>query len=280
MKRSDIPPADRSIRETVSEVKRTGRAGRARNPSAESQDFEPADPETLPYCGHCTYGWVIENGRARRCPCTKRSGVVGEQERIDRILQRHRASGLSRKLSRVSEHTFIVRARQEHIKHTLDHYIKDLSAGKRYGYYIFGPTGVGKTFAAAYVINTVRHLRLMTTAMINFSRSLSALQGTFGREEEHQSLLRILFHTPLLAIDDLGMEYRPSDKPELSWAVAKFYEIIDFRREEELPTIITSNRSPEELQERLGAPILSRIKSLTLRLDMEESPEAAKGWGG
>lgn len=278
--RDDIPPADRSVRETVSAVKKAGKAGRARTPSEESVAYEPADPETLPYCGHCTYGWILENNRARPCPCTRRVGVLSKQERVEQLLQRHRASGLSRKLSRVSDHTFLVRPGHEHIKPALDQYIRDLAAGKRYGFFIFGPTDVGKTYAAAYVINTVRHLRLMTAALINFSRSLSALQGTFRNDEEHQALLAALFHTPLLAIDDLGMEYRAGDRPEFSWAVSKFYEIIDFRREEELPTIITSNRTPEELQDRLGAPILSRIKALTLRLDMGPVTGGSSPWGG
>lgn len=277
----DIPSANRAIREAASELRRAGRVGRARNPTDAAREFEEADPEALPYCGQCTYGWIVENGRARRCPCSRRTSIIARQESIDRLLQRHRASGLSRKLSKVTDHTFLIRPAQENIKPALDQYIRDLGAGKRYGLFIYGPTNVGKTFAAAYVVNTVRHLRLMNAALVNFSRSLSALQGTFGNEEEHQALLRILFHTPLLVIDDLGMEYRAGDRPELSWAVSKFYEIIDFRREEELPTIITSNRTPEELRERLGAAILTRIQALTHRLDI--GPVAGipeDPWGG
>ncbi len=243
-----------------------------------AQTANPEPGEDTLYCGKCSYGWIVENGRARRCPCLARRGVGSRQDAIDALLRRHRA-GISQKLSRVTAHTFLVRPGHEHIKPALDKYIKDLEAGQKHGWFIFGPPGVGKSFAAAYVVNTVKHKRILTSAMINFSRTLTALRATFGDEAEHRSLLSVLFDTPLLAIDDLGMEQRVNENPELSWAVSKFYEVIDYRRDEELPTIITSNRTPEQLTDRLGEAIMARIKNLTLRLDIE-NPSGVKsaGW--
>lgn len=231
------------------------------------KETDSQDEESLSlYCGKCTFGWVIKDGRAKRCECNiKRT----QQESIDSLLTRYRA-GISKKLSRVNVHTFLVRPGHEHIRPALDKYIRDLSKGKRYGFFIFGKSGVGKSYAAAYIINTVRHARIMTSAMINFSRTLSALRATFSDEYEHRLLLNVLFDTPLLAIDDLGMEQRVSENPELSWAVSKFYEIIDYRRDEELPTVITSNKTIDQLQDRLGSAIMKRIEDLTLRLDISE----------
>lgn len=223
------------------------------------------------YCGKCEYGFIIVKGRARPCSCRSRRGIGTRQESIETLLKRNRA-GISQKLARVSAHTFLTARpgyeHHDHVKITLDQYIRDLEAGKKYGWYIFGKTGVGKSYAAAYVINTVKHKRIMIAAMVNFSRILSALRQTFKDQTEHQELMDVLFDTPLLAIDDLGMEQRVNENPELSWSVSKFYEVIDYRRDNELPTIITSNRTPEELKDRLGEAIMERIKNLTLRLDM------------
>ena len=227
----------------------------------------PAEPEAA-FCGKCSYGWIIVRGRAKRCLCNSRRGVGLQQDWIDGVLKRHRA-GLSQKLVRVSAHTFLVRPGHEHIKLALDHYLRDLANGKRYGYLIYGPTGVGKSWAAAYVINSVRHRRIMSAAMINFSRTLTALRSTFRDEDEHKALRSILFDTPLLAIDDLGMERKVNENPELSWAVSQFYEVIDYRRDEELPTIITTNKTIEELTDRMGDPIMTRITNLTMRLDID-----------
>lgn len=231
------------------------------------------------YCGSCTYGWIVdETGRAKECPCRSRRELGTRQARIDNLLMRHRA-GLSKKLARVSPHTFLVRPGQEMIKFTLDKYIRDLEEGKTYGFFIYGDTGIGKSWAAAYVINSIRSRRIMISAMINFSRTLSALRGTFRDEDEHRALLSVLYDTPLLAIDDLGMEQRVAENPDLSWSVSKFYEIIDYRRDNELATIITSNRTPAELAERLGEPIMTRIQSLALRLDFPHEDNPRERWG-
>jgi DNA replication protein DnaC len=234
----------------------------------------PTEPEAA-YCGKCSFGWIIRDGRARRCPCNARRGVGLQQDWIDAVLNRHRA-GLSKRLASVSAHTFLVRPSHEHIKLALDQYIRNLTLAKQYGFLIHGPSGAGKSWAAAYVVNTVRHRRIMTAAMVNFSRTLTALRSTFRDEDEHKALRSILFDTPLLAIDDLGMERKVNENPELSWAVEQFYQVIDYRRDEDLPTIITTNKTIEELRERLGDPVMTRISHLTLRLDIE-LPRSSSG---
>lgn len=232
---------------------------------------EPAESDRV-FCGRCRYGWIVENGRARKCDCQRSQSVGLRQEFIDQLLARHRA-GMPKRLARVSAHTFLIRPGHEHIKPALDQYIKDMAAGKRYGFLIFGKTGVGKSYAAAYVVNTIRFQRIMTAAMVNFSRMLSALRSTFKDADEQQNLLTVLYDTPLLAIDDLGMEQRVSENPELSWSVSEFYKVIDYRRDESLPTLITTNRTIDELKDRLGEPIMERIKTMTLRMDIKPVDE-------
>lgn len=220
-----------------------------------------------PTCGKCEYGFIIENGRARRCGCRIRGGIGNRQEALDEFLARHRV-GMPRRLQKVSEFTYLVRPGREKIKTFLTNYVKELGQGKRYGLYIYGPPGVGKSFAAAYVVNSVKFARIMPAAMVNFARMLSALRNTFHDPLEHQKLLSVMYEVPLLVFDDVGMEQKVSENPEFSWGVAEFYKVIDFRRDEELPTIITTNRTMEELEERMGEAVMKRIEDMTVRLDM------------
>lgn len=251
--------SERSLSSSIDLAMRAIRNNRDPLPEEEGEDG---------YCGKCTYGWLMnEEGRAYPCACIAKRRISDRQKAIDELLHRHRV-GMSKKMSSVSAHTFLIRPGHEHIRPALDQYIRDIAGGKKYGFFMYGKSGVGKTWAAAYIVNTLRFLRLQSAALVNFSRMLSALKQTFHDDVEHQALLDILYDTPVLAIDDLGMEFRANANPELSWAVSEFYKVIDYRREEESSTIITTNRTPEELTDRMGEPIMTRIRHLTLRLDI------------
>ena len=57
----------------------------------------------------------------------------------------------------------------------------------------------------------------------------------------------------LLVLDDLGAE-KPSE-----WVVEKLFQVVNYRYNEMLPTIFTSNLSPEELENRIGERTVARI---------------------
>lgn len=190
------------------------------------------------------------------------------------MLDRYRA-GVGSRLRAVTPFTFRVRPGQGHVKPALDRYLDELRerSGRRLtgtGWLIFGPPGVGKSYAAAYLANRVKAEAFATAAMVNFPRFLSALRATFRNEADHQGLLRLLFETDLVAFDDLGMErkVRPDEEPATSWSVEKFYEVIDRRYDDERPTIVTTNRDLDEIRERFGEAIYSRLRGMTVLLDL------------
>ena len=69
-------------------------------------------------------------------------------------------------------------------------------------------------------------------------------------------MLKDYFNTPLLILDDLGAE-KTTD-----WALQSLYIIINKRLSEELQTIITSNLSLDELRDKIGDRIASRIAGM------------------
>ena len=60
----------------------------------------------------------------------------------------------------------------------------------------------------------------------------------------------------LLVLDDLGTE-RPTE-----WALETLFKIVDYRYNEELPMIITTNCTPEDLKKHVGDRIFDRIRSM------------------
>lgn len=115
---------------------------------------------------------------------------------------------------------------------------------------LFGPCGVGKTHLAAAAANLAldRGERVLFTVVPDL---LDHLRTTFGPSSEvgYDERFELVRTVPLLVLDDLGTE------SATAWAREKLYQIVNHRYNEDLPTIITSNRSPDSLEPR----ILSRM---------------------
>lgn len=62
--------------------------------------------------------------------------------------------------------------------------------------------------------------------------------------------------TGFLILDDLGVE-KTSD-----WSLQTFYTIINRRSNKHLPTVITTNLSMDEIGQKLGGRIASRVKGM------------------
>lgn len=115
----------------------------------------------------------------------------------------------------------------------------DKMVEKNQGLIFCGDVGTGKTFAAACIANYLLS-RGVPVVMTSFIKLLSSMQ-TFGNDNEH--LISDLNRAKLLIIDDLGAE-RDTD-----FAQEHVYNIIDSRYRAELPLIITTNMTINEIRE-------------------------------
>lgn len=106
------------------------------------------------------------------------------------------------------------------------------------GILLYGDVGRGKTYAACCVANYLidKGIPCMVT---NFSRIEKTL---FGMKEGKQEYLDSLNKFPLLVVDDLGVERKTDFMGEIVYAV------IDSRERANLPMIITTNLTKEELE--------------------------------
>jgi DNA replication protein DnaC len=111
---------------------------------------------------------------------------------------------------------------------------------------LFGPCGVGKTHLAAAAANVAldRDEQVLFTVVPDL---LDHLRATFGPSSEiaYDERFELIRSVPLLVLDDLGTE------SATAWARAKLYQIINHRYNAQLPTVITSNRSLDTLDERI-----------------------------
>jgi DNA replication protein len=95
---------------------------------------------------------------------------------------------------------------------------------------------------------------------------LDELRATYKSEINEIDLLDSARTIPILILDDLGA-HNYTD-----WTRNRIYSIINYRMNELLPTIITSNLSLDEMEDYIGVRTTSRIiqSSRIFRLSVEE----------
>jgi DNA replication protein DnaC len=115
---------------------------------------------------------------------------------------------------------------------------------------LFGAPGCGKTHLAAAIANH-RVRQGYSALLVVVPDLLDHLRATFSPESSvsYDRRFEEIRTAPLLILDDLGTE---SATP---WAREKLYQIVNYRYVAQLPTVITSNSKPDELDLRIGSRI-------------------------
>lgn len=117
-----------------------------------------------------------------------------------------------------------------------------------------GETGCGKTHLAVSIMQHVGH-GYFTTAPELLLRIRSTFNEGTMRESEDEVIRDLCFHE-LLVLDDLGAE------KTTEFAITTLYIIIDRRIRDAKRTIITTNLSLKEIEEKLDARIASRLSGM------------------
>lgn len=106
------------------------------------------------------------------------------------------------------------------------------------GLLLYGPTGTGKTFQAACVVNALIE-KGYPCLMTDFSRLTNKINGM--RWEDRPEYIDSLSRFALIAIDDLGVER------DTQFMNENVTTIINSLYRANVPMIITSNHSPKQL---------------------------------
>jgi DNA replication protein DnaC len=139
------------------------------------------------------------------------------------------------------------------------------------GYYIFGDTGVGKSYQAACVLIEYSKALMKKGYWVNVPQFLHGIKKSFSSKEPNH-IIETLSKVSLLCLDDLGSEQ------DTQWVMQTLYLIINNRYENMLTTIITSNLNLSELAEkmeddRLASRIVGMCKPIHLTGDDRRKSE-------
>ena len=151
-------------------------------------------------------------------------------------------------------------------------YARSFGKNKKEGLLLSGPAGIGKTHLAAAIVDHIARLKhrliekdiIFTTVpdMVGKVRKEMFLDPkTPNKEAYKESLLEC----DLLVLDDLGAE------SITLWTVDLVHQIIDFRYRDELPVVITSNLSLDEIKKLYGERLLSRIYEMCQGVELSGS---------
>ncbi len=131
---------------------------------------------------------------------------------------------------------------------------------------LWGSVGAGKTHLAASVIREAKEQRY-SAYFVTEDGIFDRFKKEWSEPEQEIRFLELLQRVRFLCIDDMGIR-RPSD-----YVSDRYEAIINERYARGVPTIITTNRSPEELSavyERQMSRLAKNVKVKVTGPDMRQ----------
>ena len=125
--------------------------------------------------------------------------------------------------------------------------------------YLSGQTGVGKTHLMKCMANELINSNKIVLLTTSFAMHQDFVKSYSSRDaQEKQDLLAKYIDAEVLFIDDLGTELR---QPNIT--VSFLYQVLNERKMNKLPTIITSNLALSDIMDYYDERISSRIADKT-----------------
>jgi len=117
---------------------------------------------------------------------------------------------------------------------------------------LVGATGTGKTGLAVCILKA-RLAQGVPSLFVSVPDLLDKIRATFSGHGDYTQLMETVKTIDLLVLDDLGAHYATR------WAGEKLFQILAYRHDWLLPTVITSDRPLSELETTVGRRTLARI---------------------
>lgn len=219
--------------------------------------------ETCPDCGG--RGIVVKEGAtASVCPCTKAvrirnlvnsSHIAGSlrEKRFDNFSLEYYSRGHKDRYSDRTHYDTAAKALE-----TCKSFVKSCLEGeKARGLYIFGQVGSGKTHLACGIANELIKggVEVLFVVVPDY---LDEIKHSWDRGSDYneKEILDSAREVEVLIMDDLGAHSYSE------WTKGKIYTILNYRVNNSLPTVITSNLEYHETEDYLDYRISSRLIEL------------------
>jgi len=222
-----------------------------------------------PDCPHCGgLGYVVsaagpdEPGFGRAVPCVCRAEEQ-QRQRLDSLLRLSQIGALAHCTfeSFLPDGHGLAPARRRNLQIAFAR-AQEFAARPQGWLILKGGYGCGKTHLAAAIAN--RQLADGHPVLfVNTPDLLDHLRATFNPEStvSYDERFEQVRSSPLLILDDLGTQSNSE------WAQEKLYQILNFRYNAKLPTVITTNLDLDEIEIRMRSrmvdPGLSEIVPIT-----------------
>ncbi len=143
----------------------------------------------------------------------------------------------------------------------------DSTRRPRRGYLLYGAPGSGKTLLGCIMLNELMLRWCKPARFLNLSRRyFERLRDTYSEESEHYGhtwrIMQELCNMPFLMLDDLGIQ-RNTD-----WELEMLYNLVDARYGDERFTIVTTNKSLEDIKDISQGRVYSRLQEMCKMIDM------------
>jgi DNA replication protein DnaC len=213
-------------------------------------------------------GLILENDAAYPCTCMQQKKLANQfrNARISKALLACRLEkfDLNYYLSPDGTKTNLESAKRalDAAKNFINSYLKDPYG---LGLLFTGPVGSGKTFLAVSIANELM-LHNCQVLFLVVPDLLDELRAAYKSEVNELDLLDTARTVPILILDDLGAHNYTE------WTRNRLYSIINYRMNELLPTIVTTNLSLDEMEDYLGSRTTSRLVQMSriFRLNSED----------
>ncbi|HEX5478171.1 MAG TPA: ATP-binding protein [Dehalococcoidia bacterium] len=198
-------------------------------------------------------------GRIVPCSCARQES---EHTRIDRLARYSNIGPLARHTFR----TLIARGRSA-ASHDQEQYRRCVDDARTFaespdGWLVLcGASGCGKTHIAAAIVNALI-ARGSPALFVVVPDLLDHLRSAYqpGADVHYDELFERVRNAPVLVLDDLGTQ------AHTAWAQEKLFQLINHRFNTRLPTVVTTNQMPEQMDDRLRTRLtdagLARVYTL------------------
>lgn len=188
----------------------------------------------------------------KRCECFRELVKKFSIEELNSSAQINLSTFESFKISYYGKYMYSMRCIYEYCRNYADYFHPSTSSSVL----MYGGTGLGKTHLSLAIASEVlkKGYSVAYDSTINYLRQIE--NEHFGRDDAAKDTLGIILNADLLILDDLGAEH------DSKFYVATIYNIINTRLNRSLPTIINTNLSHHDIENRYDARIASRIGTI------------------